>query len=181
MSVRTTEPFAPVLRCMYINPHNWAFCCGIRLYVCQSPQLGILLRYIIVCMSIPTTGPFAAVFDCMYVSPHSWAFCYGIQIDERRPKTLETCFLITICRPTGDKGKSKTLFLAFFYPRSSIVKSVFDCRLPGVVSLYIYRTVFYFTTHYPFFCYNFCNTLCKLNSDTHLYRQGKRFLHGKGN
>ena len=47
-------------------------------------------------------------------------------------KSLETEFLITICRPTGDKWQSKTLFLAIFDPRLSIVKSIFDCRLPGV-------------------------------------------------
>ena len=34
--------------------------------------------------------------------------------------------------PTGDKWQSKAPFLATFDPRSSIVKSVFDCRLPGV-------------------------------------------------
>ena len=44
----------------------------------------------------------------------------------------ETKFLIAICRPTGNKWRSKTLFLAIFVPRSSIVKSVFDCRLSGV-------------------------------------------------
>ena len=49
--------------------------------------------------------------------------------------SLNTEFLIAICRPTGDKWQSKTLFLAIFDPRSSIVKSVFDCRLPGVVIL----------------------------------------------
>ena len=48
-------------------------------------------------------------------------------------KSLETVFSIAMCRPTGDKWQSKTLFLAFFYPRSSIVKGVLDCRLPGVV------------------------------------------------
>ena len=47
-------------------------------------------------------------------------------------KSLETEFLIAICRPTGDKCQSKTLFLAIFDPHSSIVKSVFDCRLSGV-------------------------------------------------
>ena len=47
-------------------------------------------------------------------------------------KSLETEFLIAICRPIGDKCQSKTLFLAIFDPRSSIVKSVFDCRLLGV-------------------------------------------------
>ena len=45
---------------------------------------------------------------------------------------LETEFLIAICRPTGNKWQPKTLFLAIFDPRSSIVKSVFDCRLSGV-------------------------------------------------
>ena len=35
-------------------------------------------------------------------------------------------------RPTGDKWQSKTLFLAIFDPRSSIIKSVFDCSLSGV-------------------------------------------------
>ena len=49
--------------------------------------------------------------------------------------SLKTEFLIAICRLTGDKWQSKTLFLAIFDPRSSIVKSVFDCRLPGVVIL----------------------------------------------
>ena len=36
-------------------------------------------------------------------------------------KSLETEFSIVICRPTGDKWQSKTLFLAIFDPRSSIV------------------------------------------------------------
>ena len=49
-------------------------------------------------------------------------------------KSLETVFSIAICRPTGDKWQSKTLFLAIFDPRLSIDKSVFDCRLPGVMS-----------------------------------------------
>ena len=33
-----------------------------------------------------------------------------------------------------DKWQSKTLFLAIFDPRSWIVKSVYDCRLSGVVT-----------------------------------------------
>ena len=45
---------------------------------------------------------------------------------------LETKFLIAICRHTGDKWQSKTLFLSIFDPRLSIVDSIFDCRLPGV-------------------------------------------------
>ena len=43
-------------------------------------------------------------------------------------KSLETEFSIVICRPTGDKWQSKTLFLSIFDPR------FFDCeerfRLP---------------------------------------------------
>ena len=50
-------------------------------------------------------------------------------------KSLETEFSIAICRHTGDKWQSKTLFLSIFDPRSSIVDSVFDCRLPGVCIL----------------------------------------------
>ena len=45
-------------------------------------------------------------------------------------KLLETEFLIAVCRPFGDKSQSKRLFLAIFDPRSSIVKSAFDCPLP---------------------------------------------------
>ena len=48
-------------------------------------------------------------------------------------KSLETEFSIAICRHTGDKWQSKTLFLSIFDPRSSIVDSFYDCRLPGVV------------------------------------------------
>ena len=47
-------------------------------------------------------------------------------------KSLETEFLIAICRPAGDKWKSKTLFVAIFDPRLSIVKSAFDCCLSSV-------------------------------------------------
>ena len=47
-------------------------------------------------------------------------------------KSLETVFSIAICRPTGDKWQLKTLFISIFDARSSIVDSVFDCRLPGV-------------------------------------------------
>ena len=44
---------------------------------------------------------------------------------------METVFSIAICRPTGDKWQSKTLFLSIFDPRSSIVDCVFDYRLPS--------------------------------------------------
>ena len=48
-------------------------------------------------------------------------------------KSLEIVFSIAICRPTDDKWQSKTLFLAIFYPRKLVVKSIFDCRLTGVI------------------------------------------------
>ena len=47
-------------------------------------------------------------------------------------KKLETEFLIDICRPTGDKWQSKTLFLATFDSCSSIIKRIFDCGQSGV-------------------------------------------------
>ena len=40
--------------------------------------------------------------------------------------SLEIEFLIAIC---GGKWQSKTLFLAIFDQRLSIVKSIFDCHL----------------------------------------------------
>ena len=48
-------------------------------------------------------------------------------------KSLETEFSIAICRPTGDKWQSKTLFYAFFDPHLLIFKSVLGFSLPGVV------------------------------------------------
>ena len=51
-------------------------------------------------------------------------------------KSLETDFSIDICRLTGDKWQSKTLFIAIFDPCSSIVKSVFDCLLSSLVMCY---------------------------------------------
>ena len=56
-------------------------------------------------------------------------------IDERRLKIIRNRFFIAICHPTGNKWQSKTLFLAIFVPRSSIVKSGFDCLLPVVLTL----------------------------------------------
>ena len=41
-----------------------------------------------------------------------------------------------IRRQSGDKLQLKTLFLAIFDQHSSIVKSVFDCRLSGVFYTY---------------------------------------------
>ena len=46
--------------------------------------------------------------------------------------SLETEFSIAISRQSGDKWQSKILFLSIFDPCSSIVQSVFDCRLRGV-------------------------------------------------
>ena len=47
--------------------------------------------------------------------------------------SLETYFSIAVCCLPGDKWQSKTLFLAICEPRSSIVQSVFDRRLSGVI------------------------------------------------
>ena len=47
--------------------------------------------------------------------------------------SLETDFFIALCRPTGDKWQSKTLFLASCDPQSLIVWSVFDCHLSGMI------------------------------------------------
>ena len=47
-------------------------------------------------------------------------------------KSIEPVFSNAICRATGDKWQSKTLFLSIFDPRSSIVNSDFGCHLPGM-------------------------------------------------
>ena len=52
---------------------------------------------------------------------------YLLYVDQ---KSFEIKFLISICCPTGNKWQAKTLFLAFFDPCSSIVKSLF--RLPPI-------------------------------------------------
>ena len=62
-------------------------------------------------------------------------------------KSLETEFLIAICRPTGDKWQSKTLFISIFYPCLSIFKSVFDCRLSGVVLITNYHAPILLALH----------------------------------
>ena len=48
-------------------------------------------------------------------------------------KSLGKEFLIAICCQIGDKWQVRTPFLSIFHPRSSIVKSVFDCHLPGIL------------------------------------------------
>ena len=45
---------------------------------------------------------------------------------------LETEFSIAISRPTGDKWQWKSLF-SIYDPCLSIVKSVFNCHLSGVI------------------------------------------------
>ena len=40
--------------------------------------------------------------------------------------------MVSICRPTGDRWQSKTLFLPVFDPRSSIVKVVFAIDLSPI-------------------------------------------------
>ena len=54
-------------------------------------------------------------------------------------KSLETVFLIVICRQSGDKWQSKTLFLTIFFLYLLIVISinVFDCPLSGVLIITI--------------------------------------------
>ena len=49
--------------------------------------------------------------------PQSKTLILSTDVDQ---KSLETEFLIAICRPTGDTWQSKTLFLAIFDPCSSI-------------------------------------------------------------
>ena len=68
-------------------------------------------------------------------TPGRWQFEKSILSTNVDQKSLETEFSIAICRPTGDKWQSKKLFLAIFDPRSSIIMSVFDCRLPSVVTV----------------------------------------------
>ena len=49
------------------------------------------------------------------------------------PGSLETELSPAVCRPTCDKWQSKTQFSAICDPRSSIVESVFDCRLSDMI------------------------------------------------
>ena len=47
-------------------------------------------------------------------------------------KWLETVFFIAICRPTGDKWQSKTLFLAIFIHVCRLLRGYFVCRLSSM-------------------------------------------------
>ena len=49
--------------------------------------------------------------------------------------SLETEFTIAVCRPTGDKWQLQSLFLVIFDLRLSTAKSVFDCRLSGLITM----------------------------------------------
>ena len=79
-------------------------------------------------------------------------------------KSLETEFLIVICRLTGDKWQSETLFLSIFDPLLSIVKSVF--RLPPtrcvlfVCILFLLAFRFWVDFFFIFIFYNFFRDHC---------------------
>ena len=47
--------------------------------------------------------------------------------------------MIAISRPTGDHWQSKTLVVAIYDPRSSIVKRVFDCRISGMETNFFFQ------------------------------------------
>ena len=50
---------------------------------------------------------------------------------------MENVNIIDERRSNCDKWQSKILFLAIFDPRSSIVMSVFDCRISSGISYYV--------------------------------------------
>ena len=67
-------------------------------------------------------------------------FCYTLLTKVLKVLSTEvdeTEFSIAIYCLTGDKWQSKKTFLAMFDPRSFNVKSIFDCRLSGVVLIRI--------------------------------------------
>ena len=91
----------------------------------------------------------------MYLTLHrqqSKMFTLLTNLDQ---KSIETEFLIAICRLTGNKWQSKTLFLAIFDQLSSIVKSIFDCRLFRVYLLYLYAKFLHLPVYFT----------CMLNLD----------------
>ena len=55
-------------------------------------------------------------------------------------------FSIAICRPTSDKWKSKTLFLAIFDPRSSIVRAFSIAAYPVSSRILKQRSSFQYLT-----------------------------------
>ena len=63
-----------------------------------------------------------------------WATIENVNtIHEHRSKVVGNRVFDCHLSPAGDKWQSKTLFLASFDPRLSIVTGVFDCRLSGVM------------------------------------------------
>ena len=82
-------------------------------------------------------------YDCPFDLPsmtlgeshNKWYHYYcsnfmSLTIDDADQKSLETVFLIAICRHSGDKWQSKTLFLTVFDLRSSIVLTVSIAAYP---------------------------------------------------
>ena len=49
------------------------------------------------------------------------------------PGSLETELSPAVCHPIGDKWQLKTKFPAICDPHSSIVESIFDCRLSDMI------------------------------------------------
>ena len=59
-----------------------------------------------------------------------------LTIDEADQKSIETVFSIVICRRSGDKWKSRTLFLAIFDLCSSIVVTFSIAVYPGCIYMW---------------------------------------------
>ena len=83
-----------------------------------------------------------------------------LAIDESGSKISRNSVFNCHLSPVGDKWHPKTLFLSIFDSRLSIVKSVFDCRLPCVIIFIMKRGLM---VH----CIHACMTnLCK-NSNSY--------------
>ena len=95
----------------------------LTLYVDLTAQLNIHLF----CLTIVVSVAFFILYEGKAFS-HTlgrWQSKTPILSRNVDKKSLETEFLIAICRHTDDKWQSKTLFLSIFYLRSSIVDSFF--------------------------------------------------------
>ena len=68
-------------------------------------------------------------------TPDRWQSKTLILLTNVDQKSLKTEFSIVICRLTDDKWQSKHCFLRFLICVSSIVESIFDSPLSGVISL----------------------------------------------
>ena len=62
-------------------------------------------------------------------------------IVKRRSKIviIKTEFLIAICRPPGDKGQSKALFVAIFYPVCRLLRAFLIAAYPVWFYLFIFQ------------------------------------------